>query len=391
MAEKTKENLNLLSEADHYLLSTAGTTADPVVRRRSVALVLSEHGAAQDEARDVLAKGYAAATQPSFHYIPRGTAMYTESDFNDAYEKLMDHTKGFTRVNHESLVNALTKSPETLAPLRMILGFTYNELAVAMRYVDSDSPVRGDTLKKLERGSSNIIASKAADRRKGQIETVAATILAVMNRDILQVPDAVSGLFHSKLDKRDTQEGWSSVVADSAGVPYSALLYQRYVGGVWRQIQDAYSEVKGDNLLENPIAALFDEEGVPYYRSSSGTRAANASTKDLGFSPGPDFAVPDDSPTVIIESKVVEDGGTARDKASRIKNLADAAKHRGVLACAVVDGKGWQERLGALADVVIATEGRTYSLATLPQLLEIPEVDALRGSAMRGGPERRDG
>lgn len=267
----------MLSEADHYLLSTAGTTADPVVRRRAVALVLSKHGATQDEARDVLAKGYAAATQPSFHYIPRGTAMSTEKDFNNAYEKLMK-----------------------------------------------------------------------------------------------------------------TQDGWSSVVADSAGVPYSALLYQRYVGGVWRQIQDAYSEVKGDNLLENPIAALFDEAGVPYYRSSSGPRAANVSTKDLGFSPGPDFAVPDDSPTVIIESKVVEDGGTARDKASRIKNLADAANRRGVLACAVVDGKGWQERLGALADVVIATEGRTYSLTTLPHLLEIPEVDALRGAAMRSGPERRD-
>lgn len=380
----------MLSEADHYLLSTAGTNADPVVRRRAVALVLSKHGATQDEARYVLAKGYAAATQPSFHYIPRGTAMSTEKDFNNAYEKLMNHTKGFTRVNHESLVNALTESPETLAPLRMILGFTYNELAVAMRAIDADSPVRGDTLKKLERGSSNVIARKATDRRKRQIETVVGTILAVMNRDILQVPDAVRGLFHSKLDKRDTQDGWSSVVADSAGVPYSALLYQRYVGGVWRQIQDAYSEVKGDNLLENPIAALFDEAGVPYYRSSSGPRAANVSTKDLGFSPGPDFAVPDDSPTVIIESKVVEDGGTARDKASRIKNLADAANRRGVLACAVVDGKGWQERLGALADVVIATEGRTYSLTTLPHLLEIPEVDALRGAAMRSGPERRD-
>ena len=366
------------------MLSEAGTTADSVARRRAVALVLSKQGAVRDEARDVLAKGFAIATQPSFHYIPRGTAMATEDDFDAAYEKLFSHTGGFTCVDSQSLVAALTESPEVLAPLRMILGFTYNELAVAVKLIDPDSSVRGDTLKKLERSPSTKVTGRAAERRARQIETVAATIIAVMDGSILQLPDSVHALFHSKLDKRDTRDGWSSVIADSKGVPYSALLYQRYVGGVWRQIQDAYSEIKGDNLLENPVAALFDKSGVPYSRVGSGPRGADRSAKDFGFSPGPDFVVPDDSPAVIIESKVVEDGGTARDKASRIKNLADAAKHRGVLACAVVDGKGWRERLSALADVVIATEGRTYSLATLRQLLELPEIDALRGTLNPG-------
>ena len=101
----------------------------------------------------------------------------------------------------------------------------------------------------------------------------------------------------------------------------------------------------------------------------------------LGFSPGPDFALPQDSPAVIIESKVAEDGGTARDKASRIANLAQAAARRGLLACAVIDGRGWSERPSALADVVISTEGRTYSLATLQHLLDIPDIAALRGTA----------
>jgi hypothetical protein len=48
---------------------------------------------------------------------------------------------------------------------------------------------------------------------------------------------------------------------------------------------------------------------------------------------------------------------------------------------AIVDGKGWGERIGALADVVLATRGRTYTLKTLPYLLEVPEVAALRGTA----------
>ena len=84
--------------------------------------------------------------------------------------------------------------------------------------------------------------------------------------------------------------------------------------------------------------------------------------------------LPEESPAVIIESKVAEDGGTARDKAARIKNAADAAKDRGLLPCAVVDGKGWSERPNALVDVVVATDGRTYSLSTLSHLLDIPEI-----------------
>ena len=106
--------------------------------------------------------------------------------------------------------------------------------------------------------------------------------------------------------------------------------------------------------------------------------AAVIAVMDLGLSPGPDFVLPEESPTVIIESKVAEDGGTARDKAARIKNAADAAKDRGLLPCAVVDGKGWSERPHALVDVVIATEGRTHSLDT--HLLEIPEIIGLRES-----------
>ena len=57
--------------------------------------------------------------------------------------------------------------------------------------------------------------------------------------------------------------------------------------------------------------------------------------------------------------------------------LAQAAKARGLLPCAVIDGKGWSERPGALVDIVIAaTDGRTYFLATLAHILEIPEIAA---------------
>ena len=303
--------------------------------------------------------------------------MATEAAFDEAYRRLAEHTNDFTDVSATSLTAALTQSPQTLAPLRMILGFTHNELAWAMRLAQAGTNTSGGTLKKFERSPA---PEKATAKRTEMIGSVAAAVIAVMNRSILQVPESAQDLFHSKLDKRDTLMGWNTVAASAGGVPYSALLYQRYVGGVWGQVQNAYSEVKGDNLLEQPIADLFDEHHIPYYRSGSGASGAAQTADAFGLSPGPDFVLPEESPTVIIESKVAEDGGTARDKAARIKSASHAAKDRGLLPCAVVDGKGWSERPNALVEVVIATEGRTYSLSTLPHLLDIPEIIDLRES-----------
>lgn len=304
--------------------------------------------------------------------------MASEREFHAAYEKLVALTDGFADIGHEKLRAALATEPSTLAPLRMILGFMYNELAWAMKLTQPETTTRGDTLKRFERNPS---PRQATPRDLAMIDTLVTTVLAIMGGEVLQIPPAAQPFFHSKLDKRDTRDGWDTVAADAGGVPYSALLYQRYVGGVWRQVQDAYSEVKGDRLLEKPLANLLDSHGISYYRSGSGATGAARTAERFGLSPGPDFALPEQSPTVVIESKVGEDGGTVRDKAARIKNMADMARARGLLACAVVDGRGWSERIHALADVVIATEGRTYSLATLEHLLEIPEISALRTTA----------
>ena len=304
--------------------------------------------------------------------------MASEKEFGAAYRKLAALTNDFRNVDHQSLSAALTTEPSTLAPLRMILGFTYNELAWTMNLIKPGTTTRGDSLKRFERSPP---PQQGTLKDLTMIEALVTTVLAIMDDEVLQVPPAARPFFHSKLEKRDTSGGWGTVAADAGGVPYSALLYQRYVGGVWRQVQDAYSEVKGDRLLEMPLANLLDSNGISYYQSGSGATGAARTAERFGLSPGPDFALPEQSPTVIVESKVGEDGGTVRDKAARIKNMADMAKARGLLACAVVDGRGWSERTSALADVVIATEGRTYSLSTLEHLLEIPEISALRTTA----------
>ena len=187
----------------------------------------------------------------------------------------------------------------------MILGLTHNELAWAIKQVRPVSKTSGGTLKKFERNPP-----QPSEARVEMIESLVAAVLAVVERSILQIPETARKHFHSKLDKRDTRGGWRTVAEDARGVPYSALLYQRYVGGVWRQVQDAYSEVKGDRLLEQPIADLFEANNIAYLRAGVGARGATTTAELLGLSPGPDFALPQDSPTVIIESKVAEDGGT---------------------------------------------------------------------------------
>ncbi len=365
-----------LSDVEREAISVAGNSPLQTARHQAVTIVLSKTGPEAELARTLLAESFLAPTQPSFHLIPRGEAMASQADFVAAYAILAQATSGFADISPATLGSALRLDPATLAPLRMIVGFTHNELGVAVRLLHPALRVTGGRLKNFELRPRPAAETAA---RSELIDAIAATVLALMDRTLLE---ASSDVFHSKLDKPDTQEGWVTVERDAReGVPYSTLLYQRYVGGVWRQVQDAYSEVKGDAILERPLTALLERERIPFHHSGRGASGATETAQLFGISPGPDFLLPETSPTVVIESKVVEDGGSARDKAARIRSLAVAASERGLIPCAVVDGKGWRERPGALVEVIISTGGRTFSLNTLEHLLGVPEIAALRGTA----------
>ena len=365
-----------LSDDERKILERAGGNSSPVDRQRAVGIYLAKSDPDRAEAADLLVKGFLSHLRPSFHLIPKGDSMADEESFDDAYAALADGTENFSRPDAESLAAVLQRTPAALAPLRMIVGLTYNELSVAITLADPDARSSGEALKKFERSPP---PEQASPRHNQLAERIAQAVTAAMSREILTVPPSAATYFHSKLDKRDTRDGWSSVQADAGGVPYSALLYQRYVGGVWRQVQDAYSEVKGDAVLEFPLRDLLDEHDIPYHHTRPGASGARETAERYGISPGPDFVIPDAAPTLVVESKVGEDGGTVRDKAARIKTMTTAANARGLKACAVVDGKGWSERAAALLEVVVATQGRTYTLSTLHHLLRLPEIQALAG------------
>jgi hypothetical protein len=367
-----------LSDADRTVLEQAGSSTDQAIRGRACAIVLAQsEGADRDTAGALLVTGYLEQTQPSFHLIPRGTAMATEPVFESAYEVLAEETKGFTKLNPKTLTSALERLPLALAPLRMIAGLTYNELAVAIELATGQR-VTGASLRSFERLGPD---APMTNRRTEIAKAAGEGAHAVVGRKVLTVPKEMTESFHSKTDKRDTHSGWKDVSEHAAhGVPYWALLYQRYVGGVWRQVQDAYSEVKGDELLELPLQRMLSEAKIPFFRAPAGATGASEVARRFGIHPGPDFLIPEESPSVIVESKVGEDGGTVRDKAARIKTVAEAARQRSLVVCAVVDGKGWSERPGALLDVVLATGGRTFTLSTMKNLPLVPEVAAHVGT-----------
>jgi len=98
------------------------------------------------------------------------------------------------------------------------------------------------------------------------------------------------------------------------GVPYAMLLYERFLGRPFAGHRDSVSELIGDNL-ESAIEEILTAYGISFRKTKRAERIA-------GFDQAPDFIVPDEfNPQIIIEAKITEDDGTARDKVTRIQHL----------------------------------------------------------------------
>ena len=100
--------------------------------------------------------------------------------------------------------------------------------------------------------------------------------------------------------------------------------------------------------------------------------------------PAPDFVIYDETDTVraILECKGANDGGTARDKAARFRSLrTEAARLGGVPVLAVISGLGWTRVMDALGPVVRDTDGRVFTLRTLPQMLTVAPFPQLMGTS----------
>jgi len=312
--------------------------------------------------------------QSQFLVLPKGNGFIEYSDFQDAYQILKRHTAAFAKFEESTVWTALEENALTFVVLRTILGMSppeWADLAKSEKGVDvPQGAARGlDTRVRRDR------AYLARVRSTPDTETCtrAAALVTVAIEHITRgAPPAAADTVH-RLAKADTTEGLASLQhAASTHVPYAVLLYERYLGRPFASHRDSVSELVGD-VMESAIEARLAAARISYRKTKRAERVP-------GFEQAPDFFVPDEfAASVIIEAKITGDDGTARDKVARILRLAQMRDRREgegrtfqLVAC--IDGRGFGVRRQDMRDMLMATKGKLFTLATLDQLIPNTEL-----------------
>ena len=100
-----------------------------------------------------------------------------------------------------------------------------------------------------------------------------------------------------------------------------------------------------------------------------------------GFDQAPDFIIPDEfTPVALIEAKLTEDDGTARDKVARVQRLRTLRDEQGkdydVIAC--IAGRGFKVRREDMRRLLQATDGKVFTLATMHLLIDHTRIREYR-------------
>jgi hypothetical protein len=181
-----------------------------------------------------------------------------------------------------------------------------------------------------------------------------------------------------RLDKVDSSDGIASLQAlADLGVPYPILLYERFLGRPFAAHRDSVSELVGD-VLETAIEEALSRAGISFRKTKRAERVK-------GFEQAPDFIIPNEfNPQVIIEAKVTEDDGTARDKVTRVQHLhtlslqgqpPDQPKFE-VVAC--IAGRGFGVRREDMRKLLNATRGKVFTLQHIDQIVQYTRLAEYR-------------
>lgn len=314
--------------------------------------------------------------ESEFMVMPRGHGFVEFPTFESGYETLKRVTRGFREVTSENVTSAVINAPVALLVLRCMLGFTPPEWAeYAKRH--TGVPITQGAARSLDR-----TIRMDPDRDLAGIGTVTrerldALITAACHFLRCGVPSVPRDSLH-RSDKADTREGLASLrsIAD-LGAPYSVLLYERFLGRPFAAHRDSVSELVG-NLVESAIEDVLTRAGISYRK----TRRAERVT---GFDQAPDFIVPNEfNPQVVIEAKLTEDDGTARDKVTRVQHLSSLSTIDRppdqpafeVVAC--IAGRGFGVRREDMRKLLLATRGKVFTLQNMKQLIEHTDLRAFR-------------
>ncbi|MCY4560706.1 MAG: hypothetical protein OXF79_30950 [Chloroflexi bacterium] len=324
--------------------------------------------------------------ESEFLVMPKGEGFVEFPLFESGYEALKRATGSFREVTPDSLVSVVYEVPIALIVLRSMLGFSPPEWAdYANRHTGVEIPQKA--ARDLDRRVR--VDPQTALPRKGSVTARRIHALVTSACDALEagVPESPVETIH-RLDKADTRAGLVSVRSSAKlGVPYSVLLYERFLGRPFASHRDSISELIG-NIVENAIEAVLCREGISYRRTGRAERLE-------GFDQAPDFVVPNEfNPQVVIEAKLTEDDGTARDKVTRVQHLASLSMQGQpagqprfeVVAC--IAGRGFGVRREDMKKLLLATRGKVFALQNIGQLVEHTRLAAFRSHSPEGPKHR---
>jgi hypothetical protein len=313
--------------------------------------------------------------ESEFLIMPKGIGFIDYPVFEQGYEVLKHATRGFTLLDPVTLLQKTFEAPVVILVLRTMLGFTPPEWAY-MATLQTGVAVSQGFVRSLDRKIRLSPLSPLADG-KITVERVKALIETACRLLKEGAPDVSPDKLH-RLDKADTKTGMSGVqTLAGMGVPYAMLLYERFLGRPFAGHRDSVSDLIGDSL-ESAIEDALNKAGVSY-------RKTKRAEKIPGFDQTPDFIIPSEfNPQIIIEAKITEDDGTARDKATRIQHLGelsmagqppDKPKYE-VIAC--IAGRGFGVRREDMKKILMATRGKVFTLRNLDCLIDCTNLKNYR-------------
>lgn len=294
--------------------------------------------------------------------LPRGDNFLEYEPFQAAFDDLRIATGDFKALDRAAVWEAVRKNSLVLVVLRCILGLSPPELAdlaLEATGVQIDQGVaRGEDAK--ARAGDNSVGNAKGDRLTRLQALVEAACKAIEKGPAPPSPQ----LIH-RLEKMDTIDGLKSVQSSAQhGVPYPTLLYERMLGRPFATHRDSVSGLVGD-IVEQAVIDRLTSAGVPYHKTGHAEAIP-------GFDQAPDFLIPNaHAPTVVIEAKLTQDDGTARDKVTRVQHLhrlSDDGKKFEVVAC--IDGRGFKVRPENMRKLLRATNGKVFSISTMSHLVE---------------------
>jgi hypothetical protein len=308
--------------------------------------------------------------QSQFLLLPKGTSFVEYGDFQDAYEVLKRHTAAFSNFNEATIWAALQEDSLSLVVLRTILGMTppeWADLTRSERGIDVPQNFARslDIRCRVKRGH---LSRLALPRHAVTLDRIKALVSVAVQYIGQGAPEAADGAVH-RLAKADTAKGLESLRYVAAQhVPYAMLLYERYLGRPFASLRDSVSEKVGD-VMESAIEDRLSRASITFRKTKRAERVP-------GYDQVPDFFIPDEyNPAVLIEAKITGDDGTARDKATRIVHLAEMRDERlrqglpGFEVVACIDGRGFGVRREDMRRMLLKTNGKVFTLATLDQLI----------------------